>query len=260
MANISSIDKMKLEKLFQMEAGYALDFSNDSFKRFIYENSGIDIYDDNYLDFGNSKANRLRCFWQKESSSIVSKVLFMLLEYYDFRGLYEDKEDYKLFEQCKKIAKDLSEVKDGEVLKLNSIDDENFEILSVAISESIQRDQAVLALDRLHTYMVRYIRKLCNSHDIEYSNSEPLNSCYGKYVKKIISDGLIESEMSKVILKTVISILDKFNYVRNNKSYAHDNDVLNNDESMFIYNNVINIIDFINSIEEKIAKNKRIEY
>ena len=46
--------------------------------------------------------------------------------------------------------------------------------------------------------------------------------------------------MSKVILKTGISILDKFNYLRNNKSYAHDNYVLNNDESMFIYNTIVN--------------------
>lgn len=55
--------------------------------------------------------------------------------------------------------------------------------------------------------------------------------------------------MSKVVKKIGISILDKFNYVRNNKSYAHDNDVLNNDESMFIYKTIVNIVEFINRIE-----------
>lgn len=107
----------------------------------------------------------------------------------------------------------------------------------------------MLALDRLHTYMVKYVRKLCDKHYIEYEKEEPLHCCYGKYVKQVVKEGRVESEMSKVILKTGISILDKFNYVRNNKSYAHDNDVLNNDESMFIYKTIVNIVEFINLIE-----------
>lgn len=257
MADISSIEKMKLEKLLQMNGGYVLDFSNDSFQRFIYENSGIDIYNDRYLEFGNSKANRLRCFWKKESNQTVSKILLSLLEYGTFRGFTEGEESSKLLGECEKIAVNMSKLKGNEIDNLNIIDDDNFKVLSLAIRESILKGQAVLALDRLHTYMVRYVRKLCDKHNIEYINSEPLNSCYGKYVKKIISEGLIESEMTKTILKTGVSFLDKFNYVRNNKSYAHDNEVLNNEESMFIYKSIVNIIDFIESIEQK---NQQIEY
>ncbi|WP_291627680.1 hypothetical protein [Clostridium sp.] len=44
----------------------------------------------------------------------------------------------------------------------------------------------VLALDRLHTYIMRYIRKLCLKHGIEYSNNESLSICYGKYIKKFM--------------------------------------------------------------------------
>ncbi|MGL4570007.1 MAG: abortive infection family protein [Clostridium sp.] len=260
MASISSVDKMKIEKLLQMESGFVLDFTNASFRDFIYENLAIDIYNDKYSEFGNSKAKRLRCFLKKESNSVVSRMLIMFLKYFHFKGFIEDEEISRLYDECIKISSALGELEDDETQVLNIRGDQNFEVLSLAIKESIQKGQAILALDRLHTYMVKYIRRLCNKHDIQYSKDEPLNSCYGKYVKNIISKGIIESEMSKAILKSSISILDKFNYVRNNKSYAHDNNVLNNDESMFIYKSIVNMINFINLIEEKIVIDVEYEF
>ncbi|MCS6112547.1 abortive infection family protein [Clostridium botulinum] len=140
----------------------------------------------------------------------------------------------------------------------NNISEESFEVLANSIKTSIDDGQPALALDRLHTYMIKYVRRLCDEHNIVYERDEPLNSCYGKYVKFVISEDKIESEMSKAILKTAISILDEFNYVRNNKSYAHDNDILNKDESMFIYKSVVNIVDFIEIVENKFNYNFRI--
>jgi hypothetical protein len=52
-----------------------------------------------------------------------------------------------------------------------------------------------------------------------------------------------------LIVKSNISILEKFNYIRNNKSLAHDNDLLNSNESTFIINNIINLLHFIERIE-----------
>ena len=250
MSSLASIEKMKFEKLLEMECGSVLDFSNASFKRLIYENSGIDIYDERYADDGDSKAKLLRCFWNKESNQIVAKVLSLLLEYFDFKGFISEINTQNLYTECCVIIERLNSVKD-EMLELNSIGDEDFETLSWAIEEAIKKGQPVLALDRLHTYMVKYVRRLCDRHNLNYTNNEPLNSCFGKYIKKIDSEKLVEGEMSKIILKFGISIFDKFNYIRNNKSYAHDNEVLNNDESMFIYRSIVNMVYFIDSIENK---------
>ena len=57
--------------------------------------------------------------------------------------------------------------------------------------------------------------------------------------------------MTERILKSSISIIEAFNEVRNNKSLAHDNQLLNNRESILIINNIINTIDYIESIESK---------
>ena len=65
--------------------------------------------------------------------------------------------------------------------------------------------------------------------------------------------------MTERILKSSISVLDAFNDVRNNKSFAHDNPILNYQESMLIFNDVSNVIKFIESIEERNEAEPNIE-
>ena len=62
--------------------------------------------------------------------------------------------------------------------------------------------------------------------------------------------------MTELILKTLISVLDSFNKVRNDQSLAHDNNILNYHESMLIFNNIANTIHFIQFLEENILENK----
>jgi Abortive infection C-terminus len=75
---------------------------------------------------------------------------------------------------------------------------------------------------------------------------------FGEYVKRLRHDGYLESEMTARILKSSISVLEAFNDVRNNRSLAHDNPILNYDESLLIFNHVASSIRFIKSLEERI--------
>ena len=72
MADLTSLEKHKLEKYLQMGGGYVCDFSNRTFGDFVRENTGVDVYADDYV---GSKANRLRAFWTKESNYKVAKLL-----------------------------------------------------------------------------------------------------------------------------------------------------------------------------------------
>lgn len=91
MASMNQIDKLKYEKLFGMESGYILDFSNSSFQRFIAETIKIDVYDPKYAIFGDSKANRLRAVWQLESDYKVGLLLKEMLEYWKTKILLQGK-------------------------------------------------------------------------------------------------------------------------------------------------------------------------
>jgi hypothetical protein len=58
--------------------------------------------------------------------------------------------------------------------------------------------------------------------------------------------------MTERIIKSSISVLEAFNDVRNNKSLAHDNPILNYEESLLIFNHVASSIRFIKSLESRI--------
>jgi hypothetical protein len=64
--------------------------------------------------------------------------------------------------------------------------------------------------------------------------------------------------MSQRILRTSISNLDSFNDIRNNRSFAHDNPILNYEESVLIFNNISSTIKFIEAIENRVDNNKEV--
>ena len=57
--------------------------------------------------------------------------------------------------------------------------------------------------------------------------------------------------MTERILKSSISTLEAFNDIRNNKSFAHDNPLLNYDEALLIFNHVASVIRFITELERR---------
>jgi hypothetical protein len=260
MSDLSSIEKIKLEKFFEMDSGYVLDFSNRTFQEFISENTGIDIYDSKYDYASGSKANRLRAFWTKESNYVVGNLISDLLEYWKTQKLTNYIEisqvEQTLFDECTKIAERLKQ--DSIVDNIDAIqaysDDKDFSLLAKTIRESIQNNQPEVALDRLHTFVVKYTRKLCNKHGITYNKNKPLHSLFGEYVKYLKQNNFVDSQMTERILKSSISILESFNDVRNNKSFAHDNPILNYHESVLIFNNVSSAIKFIEAIEKENAE------
>jgi len=258
MADLTNIDKLKFEKLFRMASGYVLDFSNRSFQEFIADSVGIDIYDDKYDYASGSKANRLRAFWSKEPNYLVRVLLEDLLEYWRTRRLLLEEEtsqpERDLFEECKRIVERLKEnatVETVEAIQPYS-SDRDFSLLAKSIRESIRKNEPELALDRLHTFTVKYIRHLCDRHGVSYDRNTPLHSIFGRYVKHLRNQGLIESEMTERILKSSISILESFNKVRNEQSFAHDNPLLNHNEALLIFNNVAGSIRFLESIENDV--------
>jgi len=118
------------------------------------------------------------------------------------------------------------------------------------VRESIDKNEPELALDRLHTFLVKYLRVVCQKYGIATEKEKPLHSLIGEYTKHLKSKGLIESQMAERILKSSISTFEAFNQVRNDLSLAHDNPILSYAESLLIFNHVASTIRFITSIED----------
>lgn len=254
MSDLTFIEKSQIENLFGMRSGYVMDFTNQTFQEFILDSLEIDIYDKKYDYNSNSKANRLRAFFKIEPNYTVSKLLEKLLEYWLAKArigeidYYQDEEVYKAcMETCKRLSKNESVDHPDAIQVLN--DSHDFRLLVKSIQESIKKNEPEVALDRLHTYCYRFIRQICDKHEIKYEKNDSLNSLFGKYIKHLISNKLLDSSMAEKILKSSISILEAFNDVRNNRSFAHDNPILNHNESLLIFNNITNTLKFIQTIE-----------
>ncbi len=262
MANLKSSGKLKLENYLEMKSGYVCDFSNRTFDEFVLEHTGVEIYSDKY---SGSKASRLRAFWDTESTYLVARLLRGMIEYWKLQKaapLY----GYQVFnpvlyEECKKIVTRLESegpVENIVALTPNS-SDKDFGLLAQSIRESIEKNQPEQALDRLHTFVIKYVRELCGRHGIGFEKETPLHSLFGLYVKFLQKNNLLESEMSERILKSSISVLDAFNDVRNNQSLAHDNPILNNNESVLIFNDISNTLRFVESIERRIVEREKVK-
>lgn len=265
MIKFNFIQKNKFEKLFRMNSGYVLDFSDRTFQEFVLDAIGKDIYDEKYNHGSGSKANRLRGFWLNETNYNIGNLLDKLLEYryhkIQMEEIEYDTNDEKLYKECIKIAEALKSegpVENLDALKANS-EEKDFITLAQLIRESIEKNEPENALDRLHTFTIKYIRRLCDNYEITYDKKKPLHSLFGEYIKKLEKSKIIESEMTKRILKSSISVLEAFNDVRNNRSFAHDNTVLNYHESILIFNNISNIIRFLEIIEKPKIKKDEIE-
>ncbi|WP_025764627.1 abortive infection family protein [Dyadobacter tibetensis] len=259
MADLTYIEKANIENFLGMKSGYVMDFSDRTFQEFVGEAVGLDINDPKYHYSSNSKANRLRQFIKVESNYTFGKLLSAFCDYWLSKvhtGEIDYHHDENLYKECVKIADRLKQesiVEHIDAIKPNA-DDRDFKLLAKSIRESIERNEPEVALDRLHTFTFKYLRELCDKHNISYDKADSLNAVFGKYVKFIVDKKHIESSMSEKILKYSINIIEAFNDIRNNKSFAHDNPVLNYHESVLIFNNISSTIKFIEFIETQMNK------
>lgn len=233
-----------------MGDGYVLEFSNRTFEEFIAGCTGKEIYDSQYDKASGSKANRLRAFWDIESNYTVGKLLGEIFDNWDELNHGSNKKPLPI--DCLKIVQRLkasAPVPDISVVEPNT-DYKDFEVLAKSVRESIDKNEPEIDLDRLHTFVTKYFRVLCEEHGITTEWEKPLHSLVGQYVKYLKTEGLVESEMTERILKSSISVMEAFNKIRNQHSHAHDNEILNYDESLLIFSHVTSSIRFIEGNRE----------
>ena len=253
MSDLTNLEKRKFEQLLAMGDGYVLNFSNRTFSEFVIDSTGRNPYDARY-DYGSSKANRLRGFWKQEGNRVVGKLMGDMLDYGVENNLFTAKD--ALLEACRRVVARLSQhspVPEADALAAIS-DDRDFDTVAKAVREAIEKNEPESGLDRLHTFVIKYVRTLCTQHGVTATRDKPLHSLFGEYVKRLRDTGHVESEMAVRILKSSISTLEAFNDVRNNRSLAHDNPMLHYDEALLIFNHVASSIRFLRSVENRIEK------
>lgn len=268
MSDLTNPERLKFEQLFGMDTGYVMNFSDTTLQTFVFSSIEIDIHDTKYTKNGTSKAKKLREFIRLENNDLVGKLLYELLDYWkarwdnaideeyaeenDKESLIKRKKELSMYQQCRIVSNRLmndSEVIDSDIFEKMANEDD-FNMIAKNIQNYIKLSKYDEAIDRLHTFMMKFSRTLCNNHEIEYSKDESLHSVFGKYTRFLYDNKAIESKTTLKILGCSVQILDKFNTDRNDKSFAHDNPLLNYHESLFIFNNICSLVKLVNFIED----------
>lgn len=249
-----------------MRTGYLCDFSNATFARFVGDSINIDIYNGTGYEVYCSKANKLRQIWCEEPDPVVGNLLSDLLNYLEDYLMKEEKlGDYKK----KKIAemRIMSKRLIGNTVKIElpSKKEDDLQTLLDDINSALARNKPELVLDRLHTFSTKLLRKFCTENGIEVMDNKgkfyPLNSLAGSLSRYYEKNSLFQSDFTLLAIKNCISLFAQYNGVRNNQSFAHDNEILDGAEAEFVVKTMAGVITFLDHVEKcnKKMKTAKIE-
>ena len=84
------MDIPTIDRVFGMEDGYVLNFTNQTFAEFFRDEFSVNIYDHRWGAQGNSKANRLRCYLRTAGRHAALKALKALWEYREASSVTAD--------------------------------------------------------------------------------------------------------------------------------------------------------------------------
>jgi len=242
-----------------MSGGYVMDLTNREFASLVRDELEIDVEDARYASRGASKANRLRCIIEASEPAAAAQLLRALWDHRVQRGwtpgeIVEQRPSLvrgRYMDVVSRLERQAN-LSDTDALTA-FIESATLEQLIEAIQRDVAAGRHAAALDRLHTYCMKRFTNLLDQAEIPHNREEPLQSRVGKYVRWLI-ETRDPRPMTQQILKNAMGILQQFNDIRNNRSFAHDNDLIEPKEARLIFDTVIAILRFLEPQDTDRAK------
>lgn len=253
MPKIKHSEMRLINDAFESDPGWLLDFSDRTMAEFFEDEFGLDLEIGRYTVNGGSKMKRLRTFIEIEDGSLVGQVLRGLWEYREGLGFSESQDDFeklkaKVFALIEKIEGGDSKPATDALTAFAK--NQTLEELIEDIKRTAAANKPEVALDRLHTYCIKQFTHLLERRGEACLQDEPLNSRYGKYVRYLIQEQDLRP-MTELALKSAITLMDRYNKIRNDHSLAHDNEILSPEEARYLYDVVFAMLRFIKKIDSQ---------
>ncbi|WP_375403744.1 abortive infection family protein [uncultured Sphingomonas sp.] len=236
-----------------INSGYVLDFSDRTFAEWFQEELSVQIDDARYRFRGDSKGNRLRGFVEIEPAHVVARALRALWNYRQALPTtvyhYPDEPgtvQTQLFAFIDRLESGGAAPSTDAIVSFAR--DETLSELIEAIKRDAQAGKPAAALDRLHTFSMKKFAHLLSVRGIPADTAEPLHSRVGRYVKALGSERELRP-ITKQIFKNCVGIFQSYNDIRNNASFAHDNQIVEPNEARFIFDTIMSMLRFVRSVE-----------
>lgn len=242
-----------IDEAFESEAGYLLNFSDRTMAEFFEDELGLDLEDERYCGNGRSKMKRFRTFIEIEDGSLVGQVLRKLWEYKESLHSFVSQDQFENLKIRLFLLIDVIEGGDAKPATDALTVFERTQTLEELINDikrTAEANKPEVALDRLHTYCAKQFTHLLEQRGETCAQDEPLNSRYGKYVRYLQAEQDLRP-MTELALKSAITLMDRYNKIRNDHSLAHDNEILTPAEARYLYDVVFAMLRFIKKIDPK---------
>ena len=247
----TELDMWLVDQALGMTQGYVLDFSDRTFNDFIKKKFGVDVTAPLYTADGPSKAKRMRAFLRALVPGAQAEVLRAFWAYRQrsptaFEDL-EPRVETAFLKMVAELEGSSQPIDLGVIEKFS--DDPTLSELVDALEREIQANSPHTALDRLHTYTMKKFADLLRSDGVEVGPKDSLHGRAGRYINALRRSGQI-GDVSDHIAKSATRIFERFNDVRNNRSLAHDNQLLGRAEGRYVFETILSLLRFIRALDE----------
>ena len=229
--------------------GYVLDYSDRTFGEFFEDEFQVKIFVPDYQDRGSSKRHHLISFCLKEPASIVARVLRAIAERRQLAAIHVSPQDglEEPFEALVAAIETRADQPCTDALYRYE-QDRTLDELIADLQRTLESNKPEAALDHLHTYCMKKFAYLLSLRGISCTDNEALHARFGKYRRCLLNETNLQ-EISDLAMKSSISVLAKFNDVRNNRSFAHDSVILDHHEARYVFDIVTALLRFVRSYE-----------
>ncbi|MCD8248828.1 MAG: abortive infection family protein [Lachnospiraceae bacterium] len=194
---------------------------------------------------------------------MVASLLSGLLDYFHSEmgsGPWCD-EDINDYRQVEGIVERLSAMN---TVSLPQQESGDLKLILNEIESNIREGNPELAIDRLHTFSAQFFRKICQKHKLPIVNDRgdrlPLDGLVGKLRRFYEQNNYFESEFCVIAIKNAISLFTQYNYLRNNRSAAHPNPLLQKVEAEYAVKVVADTLMFVDEIEKSKDEENSLPY
>lgn len=257
-SRLPSHQRTTFDQIFHSGGGYVLNFSDRTMAEWFDESFDLNIFQERFQTEGNSKGKTLRGFVAVAEPRLVARVLRALWAYRCSLPDYVEKDAGEELKLEKWLLQFTDELEKSSTLQIEDAlrdfsGDTTLPKLRGSIANDLIAENPDVAIDRIHTYCVKRFRTLLAERDQHFDRKASLPSIFGVYGKTVRDDGSV-SEYALPTLRVQHKLFDALNAARNDRSLAHDNELLSVSEARFIVESIMAALAFIERIEAERQK------
>jgi len=267
VSNLSAGDKRFLYDFFKISGGYILQDmyekarKNKTFTRnLILDAAGIDIYANDNEMYGLSQAKCVDKLIADFPNLTVAKFFKELRSFFieNTCNSWNYCDNCENEKQCKRLSEILKKLESQPDIVVPVLRGQNVSEVYEDLVRNIEMGKYTLAVDRLHTYSIYFFERLCINNNITVSRDSKgqitvtLEKLITDLKASYIAHGYINTDFVKLATRRIQELMQEYGRVRNDKSAAHPNDLLEKIEAEFVVKTVCNMLEFFKKIDDRI--------